>query len=80
MDGIILRTVLKLTIIERLKCVIDYEISLDADKRDYRLLDNSITEYLRVTGVDVEELEIAAERHVVKLLDRICEVYISENK
>ena len=66
--------------IERLKCVIDYEISLDADKRDYRLLDNSITEYLRLTGVDVEKLEIAAERHMVKLLDRIREVHVSEHK
>lgn len=66
--------------IERLKCVIDYEISLDADKRDYHLLENSIDEYLRLSGVDVEELEIAAERHMVKLLDRIREVHVSEHK
>lgn len=66
--------------IERLKCVIDHEISLDADKRDYHLLENSIDEYLHVTGVDVEELEIAAERHSVKLLDRIREVHVSEQK
>lgn len=58
--------------VSNLKTIIDYEISLDADKRDYHLLENSIDEYLRLTGVDVEELEIAAERHNIKLLDRIC--------
>ena len=57
--------------VSNLKTIIDYEISLDADKRDYHLLENSIDEYLRLSGVDVEELEIAAERHMVKLLDRI---------
>ena len=57
--------------ITHLQSLIDYEISLDLDKRDYHLLENSIDEYLRVIGVDVEELEIAAERHMVKLLDRI---------
>jgi len=57
--------------VSNLKTIIDHEISLDADKRDYHLLENSIDEYLRLSDVDVEELEIVAERHMVKLLDRI---------
>lgn len=66
--------------ITHLQSLIAHEISLDADKRDYHLLENSIDEYLRLSGVDVEELEIAAERHMVKLLDRIREVHVSEHK
>lgn len=65
--------------ITRLKSIIDHEISLEADKRDYHLLEHSIDEYLRATNVNLDELELVAERCMNKLLSRICELYIPDS-
>lgn len=66
--------------ITHLQSLISHEISLDADKRDYHLLEKKLNEYFIAINVDIDALAEQSRQRIIKHIRKLHEAELDETE